>query len=656
MNNSLQQFYHLCENLKRSHKKDKSRLELCKEYINDLEAKCLCKYIDCAILSNELLYFILIKCKNLCNLCIYPNKIFLYTKIKSLKYMELKNIFDLYDPNNNNILQNIIETKSNEIPFIDLYDFIDKIPNLNLSKYSIDDCINGMKKSNIIITNSTSYKLFNLILTKKIIIEKYNKEILQFIIYIINNKLIKLFDMKLLRPFFQSDNLLNVSLESRQYDCCEYIIDNSESIYVNPKYFYDIIYMYSYNFKIIGEKLVNLPELISYKYQQSNFSSYNTDDSEKEFQIHINPSKLIESLFEYNSHKQFIDNTGSLKTEIIKYKTELGFVGIDAGGLTRDFYTQFGIQLKEYFIELDGFLIPDSKKFDLVKWKLLGMIFARSIYYNNIAPSINLHPVICFFLVNGRNKFKFSQLINSLLYFDLEFMDNLVKLEKFSDDEYKEFLDSMGEEKFISKIKYMMSIIMDKYINDVIINFVNGFRVVSENLVYTQFANIVSLYKFIAMNDKYNIKSNSHLSLQQNLIVSIESISSNDEDLQKYLKVSGEKQEKFIKNVFIDLLEELNNNDIDKMKKFMKYWFGTNSINNFSNENIKPKLRLSLANVGYGCFRACTCFTELSVYKPLVLTYIDKYDLMKKCFNEIIDKSLQNQDLMESVGMFMQMA
>jgi len=654
MNTSLQQFYHLCENLKRAHKKDKSRLDLCKEHINSLDVKCLCKYIDLTLLSNELLYFTVMKCKNLCNLCIYSNKIHLYNKIKNLKYIELKHIFDLYDPNNNNILQNIIETKSNEISFNDLYDYIDKNSNLNISKYSIDDCINGIKKTNIIeIENSNSYKLFNLILTKKIIVEKYNKDILNFIMYIINKQLIKKFDMKLLKPFFQSDNLLNVSLESRQYDCCEYIIDNSESIYVNPKYFYDIIYLYSYNFKIIGEKLVNLPELVSYKYH---YDSHNSEDDSDQFQIHINPSKLIESLFEYNSHNKFIDNVGSLKTETIEYKTDLGFVGIDAGGLTRDFYTQFGIQLKEYFIELDGFLIPDHKKLDLVKWKLLGMIFARSIYYNNISPSINLHPILCFFLVNGRNKFKFSQLINSLLYFDLEFMDNLIKLEKFNDNEYREFLDSMGEEEYISKIKYMMSIIMDKYINDVIINFVNGFRTVSENLVYTQFANIVSLYKFIALNDKYNIKSNSHLSLEQNLQVSIESISSNDEDLQKYLKISGEKQEKIIKKVFIDVLDELNNNDIIKMKKFIKYWFGTNSINNFSNESIKPKLRLSLSNVGYGCFRACTCFTELSVYKPMVLTYIDKYDLMKKCFYEIIDKSLQNQDLMESVGMFMQIA
>ena len=90
------------------------------------------------------------------------------------------------------------------------------------------------------------------------------------------------------------------------------------------------------------------------------------------------------------------------------------------------------------------------------------------------------------------------------------------------------------------------------------------------------------------------------------------------------------------------------------MKSFIKFWFGTHSINNFS--LFKPKLNLTYDNNGRGCFISSTCFATLYINKYLIFDFINNATLMKNKFNQIINMSLKNQELMEKAGFFMQLA
>ena len=127
MNENLETFVRLCLNAKRYRKSDLTPIDICKKYITDLhtggQVKCMCSYLGKCLFSNELLYFVALKCKQICNFCKYQNTQTndLYQKIKQLRYQQLKNIYDFTDVEKN---KNIIQNKDN-LSNITFFMFID---------------------------------------------------------------------------------------------------------------------------------------------------------------------------------------------------------------------------------------------------------------------------------------------------------------------------------------------------------------------------------------------------------------------------------------------------------------------------------------------------------------------------------------------------
>ena len=225
-------------------------------------------------------------------------------------------------------------------------------------------------------------------------------------------------------------------------------------------------------------------------------------------------------------------------------------------------------------------------------------------------------------------------------------MESIYKVSKMTDDEFTSLLDLQDEKTETKRNEYIMKIISEKYINNNTVNFIKGFRLIANSLPHTQYANCVAFQKYISGNNKYNIISSSSLCLKNNLNVIIESRYNIDFKSVEH-KMMIEQSNK-IKDAFCELLEEYNNKDIRKLQSFLAYWFGTASILSFKTQLV-PKLVLTGNNVGYGCFRSCTCFTTLYLFKNEILAHVNNKSKMIEIFKRIIDTSLNNQKKMEMI-------
>jgi hypothetical protein len=268
-------------------------------------------------------------------------------------------------------------------------------------------------------------------------------------------------------------------------------------------------------------------------------------------------------------------------------------------------------------------------------------------------------------MINGGQNIKVHKLMDSLLYFDIEYIDNARKILKMNDIEYQSFMELQYDDdiesmvKYNNKYKYVLDLLCEKYITEEGISFIKGFRMISTKLVFSKYINLINFVKYISGNNKYNILDKSNYSLKNNLEIIIDHhdivhTNERENERNKYKSDEIDKFKIIIKDNFCDLLSEINEKDPNKMKSFIKFWFGTHSINNF--ELFKPKLNLTYDNNGRGCFISSTCFATLYINKYLILDFINNVTLMKNKFNQIIDMSLKNQELMEKAGFFMQLA
>lgn len=606
-------------------------------------AKCLCNYLNCsAIVSEDLLFFVALKCKSVCGFCFFKNKSVVYKIIQNLKYHQIKQIIDLPTIiKTKEIIDSILKNNMNEMSLDDLMQIISLKEGIRLDKGVVKKLLGAINYEEMDIT-SGSFKIINKLITQEQFIEDNNKLLTTFLIELMTKKKMHIFEKRKLVPFFRSDYLLEHALTTSNYDCVKEIIKNSDLVHIGAKHYYTILWLYYDNFEELCTKLTNLTELIAYQYK-----NYLVTGS---FDMPVNPSKIIETLGKIGTEDEneyFMENLVSKKRPYVKYRCDAGEVGVDMGGVSRDFYTQFFIETKQYFEENDGHFIPErpgpETKLTEGVWRIIGIICCRSIFCENISPSINFHPILCYLLLNGGYNMNFDNMSLSLKYFSLEYIENLMKLLEMKEDDYKDFMELQGEKEVIPQKKYIMKILVQKYINPNVISFVNGFRDMLKNLLFVKYVNLISFHKFVCGIECYNIiKANVH-SLRNNL------------SINEYIDKKREKEiGEIYKTAFLNVLEDLNLKNVKKLKSFLKYWFGTSSINSFAEK--KAVVELSSRDDMYGCFKSSTCFNKLYVYRQSILQFANDTKELEKKITQIIDKSLTNQEFVESLGLHMQTA
>jgi hypothetical protein len=89
----------------------------------------------------------------------------------------------------------------------------------------------------------------------------------------------------------------------------------------------------------------------------------------------------------------------------------------------------------------------------------------------------------------------------------------------------------------------------------------------------------------------------------------------------------------------------------------MRFWHGSHSILNMGSLNLTLRILYSKDNL-YGLFSSSTCFGKLYIHKSHIVPYLnaDTRDILKARFISHIERTLENQNLAESAGMYMQLA
>jgi len=329
----------------------------------------------------------------------------------------------------------------------------------------------------------------------------------------------------------------------------------------------------------------------------------------------------------------------------IVYEDELGNeTGVDEGGLTRDFYSSFHIQIKECFEEVDGYLMPKSGTLTLVEWKIVGIIMSRSIFSENISLSLNLHPLLCYWFQNG-SQISMNNLFSAMKPFEIDYMDNMEKLTKMPSETYEEFMVLQGEDGSVPCNTYAMNCIIDKYVSEPVKRLVSGFREqFDKHWGIKKYMNLDVFYRFVRGVEHYNICKTNSLSMKENLVVSCNDNPSPHIDAALAT----------IKETFIEVIDHLNSTDINKLKAFLKFWYGTSSIQSFENKKATVRLLRNDELHGIPCFESSTCFYTLYVYQPLLMKNSKHKDKLFQDIMNMIDVTLTNQGLVESAGLYMQ--
>jgi hypothetical protein len=254
-------------------------------------------------------------------------------------------------------------------------------------------------------------------------------------------------------------------------------------------------------------------------------------------------------------------------------------------------------------------------------------------------------------MLYGYQSIILDHFFETLAPFNIEYIQNLKKIQTMTIHEYFTFLSLQGEETYISKKEYIQTQILDRYIQTPIQKFILGYRTIIQsnrrswgsNVSILNHVSFVDFWKYIRGIESYRINTTDHGSLSQNLKVEP------DDNAVQRIWIWEEDGDR-LKESFIRVLDELNRTNISALKAFLQFWFGTDSIADFSNK--KPVITI-LANDSYpGCFGARTCFDELLVHKS-ILKLVD--GALDAKVEEYIESSLRNQTLTQSIGLNMQM-
>ena len=375
--------------------------------------------------------------------------------------------------------------------------------------------------------------------------------------------------------------------------------------------------------------------------------------SKQTFDLHVDPLHMINSTICKNMNlsatmAQFIRLS---KKPYVIYENDNGRLGIDAGGLTRDFFSQYFLQLKEVMVPADDIYMTFGSSLksanSLARIRFAGVLTAYSMVREKISPNLRFHPIISYFMVNG-STIQIDNLLDYLKDFDMEYIRNLRKILDYSADEFRAYLEMQGESESdiacMTPRKYLQTVIQDRYVTPSMIAFVRGFREI-----------------FIQLEGKFDLYSFINPGMIQNYMVGIESyrIFGVTNSLESILRIDCGEEDPFVslakkqrvKQVFLDILENLNRSDFAQMKEMMRFWHGTHAIQDFQHLDLTLRVVYGTDEL-HGCFSSSTCFGKLYVHHSCVFGVSPV--VLKANLEGHIARTLENQRVVESAGMYMQ--
>jgi hypothetical protein len=273
------------------------------------------------------------------------------------------------------------------------------------------------------------------------------------------------------------------------------------------------------------------------------------------------------------------------------------------------------------------------------------MMLARSVFCENISPGLNLHPILVYLMLNGNEGVKPRDLLAALRPFSIDCLDYMSKILDMPAHEYQQFMDLQGEDPALDPRQYAMNCIVEKYVCGPVIALVKGFRVrknmhdrLTENLQLQNF------HAYLCGTVSYNIQKANPFSLKANL-----EIFYSDEDSARLNDAT-----QVFTQTLVEVLDHLNTTDVDKLKAFLKFWYGTSSIQSFDNKKATVQFLRNDGTSGFDCFESSTCFYKLYVYQKIALDYCRNKTRLREKIVQMIDTTLANQALVETAGLNMQ--
>lgn len=632
-------FDNLCQNVKFVHKsiQIKTLLDAIKIFEID-QKKCLCKYFDQSIKYNldiSIQQLIAEKCLKKCNFCCHKNKLKFYRKIKHFDFYKIK-LFISNDIlfNDPEILSDIMTNRLLDLSIKEINDFVSS--NIVLSDCIKNNILNQIYEMDIINVECRQIQFIKILIENTNIVENNYSFIMDFLTIVIKKT-----DLSFAYNFIPKNKmsiLFEYSLSNKFFDLAHNIVKNMENkVYVSKRCLSKFIEFYRryipyMEIENVFSKIENIHEIFCFRVKD--LKCYD------KISMIVNNEHYFESFMAYNDSDtiKYIQNIKYIPSII--YMNDVEKMGSDAGGLTKDFYTNLFGKLESIMCLTDDHFVPTNIIIENYNWRLLGILFFRAIFTENIIMNFKLHPLICYFLINGHNIKNIKDFLSKMSKFDIGiFTPYMLKLLNLSDEEFKSFIELQDEVILENnsnncKIEYIKKIINEKYINRNVIAFVNGFQNMfnqAKNLLDKEFFNHITtsyLYNQLTKTIVFNINDDNIHSLKNNCVFNVANL-------------------KF-KDIFLSVLQELNVKDQDKLKKFIYYWLGTTSYDSFYGLNCKVD---DTKNNLYGCFKSCTCFN--TIYIETIVS--NDVKTIKNTILSAINKSLDNQSLSESIGLNMQL-
>jgi hypothetical protein len=387
------------------------------------------------------------------------------------------------------------------------------------------------------------------------------------------------------------------------------------------------------------------------------------------FDLHVDPKHMLNTAICKGSNlsytmSQFTHHPH--QKPYIVYENENGRLGIDAGGLTRDFYTQYFLQLKEWMVVQDDIFMGFPTALagggggcgvggvgvggvgvganSLARVRFAGVLTAYSMFREKISPNIRFHPLVSYFIVNG-STIHIEELLSFLAdTYEIEFAKNLRKVLGYSADEYAEYMDMQGEDPAIPVKEYLKGVIQDRYVCPAMVAFVRGFRD-----IFIRIENNVDIYAYIrpCIIQDFMVGIDHYRILGvENSLESVLKVDCGDD-----MSMSAGKKEA-IRRVFLEILEELNREDMPRLKALLRFWHGTHGIRDFRHLDLTLRILYGKDDL-HGCFSSSTCFGKLYVHNVHLVRR--SADAIRETLVGHIERTLENQRLVESAGMYMQM-
>lgn len=528
--------------------------------------------------------------KKKCGFCKYTkNKKFIIESVPLHFYFQYKQFFTLDELlSSKKTIKKLFEKDGKNIPFADLILFFQHYQDLGFHQEILFLISTPIHSDTRILLK---YLILNLRIHQTTILPK----IIHFILNLLDDECKKDQDMM--------NILCSFCLQLQFYDHVLDLIQNMDSFTIHN--FYDLQYLPQSVLHQMIPKISNIFEILALERRKNEYVS-------KTVPLYIDLHHMIESIHHVDPNDLQVWNN---KISVIYYDFLSQKIkdGIDASGLTKDFYSHFHTFLKSQMVEKDGYLIiPRNCNHADRFWTCMGILFARSILNQNISPQFPMHPILIYFLSSFHEEFRWKHFFEILSPFEIEFLKNTQKIVKMSMQEYTEFLSLMDEEP-ISKKMYLQKIMKEHYFYPNTFYFVHGFQKVYQSRNFP--IQFLQFQKFIHSHIEYNLNQNDIHSLKTNLRTT--------DSFQK---------------VFLEVLEYLYYNHFDKFEKFIKYWFGC-IVYSFSNVTPRPSIRLNKKCSNY--FMSHTCFNELE-YNTNILD--------KQKIRNAIECTLLNQEICQKAG------